>query len=40
MQLTPSFLESVLFVVFCAIGVAALAVILAYTVYGEEKLED
>lgn len=40
MQLTPDFLESVMFVVLNALGILALFIILGYTVYGTEAEEE
>ncbi len=40
MQFDPDFLKSVIFVVLDAMGIFALVLILAYTVYGTDPTEE
>ena len=40
MQIAPDFLESVMFVVLNALGILALAIILAYAVYGKDPEKE
>lgn len=40
MQLMPDFLQSVMFVILNAMGILALAIILAYAVYGKDEEEE
>ncbi len=40
MQLEPDFIRSVIFVVLNALGIFALVLILAYTVYGTDPTEE
>ena len=40
MQMTPDFLESLMFIILILMGVGALFLILGYSVYGEEDLDE
>ena len=40
MQFDPQFIQSVLFVLLNAIGIFALVIILAYTVYGTDTIDE
>jgi len=40
MQITPDFAKSVLFVLLNAFGIFALVIILAYTVYGTDAIDE
>ncbi|MDF1537732.1 MAG: hypothetical protein P1Q69_02380 [Candidatus Thorarchaeota archaeon] len=40
MQLDPEFLSSIMFVVLSGLGILALAIILAYAVYGTDTEEE
>ena len=40
MQLTPEFLESIMFITLIVMGISALFLILGYTVYGEEEDDE
>ena len=40
MQLEPEFVESLMFIVLIVMGVFALLLILGYSVYGEEDLDE
>jgi hypothetical protein len=40
MQLTPDFLEQIMFVVLNALGLIALMIILGYAVYGQDTDEE
>ena len=40
MQIDPQLFQSILFVILNAIGVFALVIIMAYTVYGTDTIEE
>ena len=40
MQLTPAFIESIMFIALIMMGLAALFLIMGYTIYGEEEDDE